>query len=298
MECSERVFATGVSQGRVMLFIIELCGEEYICKKAVSLGRTDELVIHSIINFENSVYLADSFNNKIYKFDYYLNEFRETTVGRDPRHMAINNDTIYVTNFDSDNISVIDLPSFTLTGTIPAGIKTHDIVLNEKSNVLYTSCYEENQVMVYNTENENKRFIKTVGKPMHLRLSDNNIIVMGYYVNGNVSTKINFIDTMTGNIDGVIKIEGLTSDFDLDNENNMLYTINIVDKSLYIIDGSEKKIVKRIYLGGYPECLTVGNKNIYVTNSKKNQIVSIEKEGLYISKIIDLQFVPNCIKVI
>lgn len=294
----EKVVATGISQGRLMLFIIELCGEDYICKKAVNFGGIDKFAIHSIINFENSVYLADSFNNKIYKYDYALNEFYETTVGRDPRHMAIANDTMYVANFESDNISVIDMNSFTLTGSIPAGIKTHDVVLKESNKMLYTSCYEENEVIEYSIESENKRIFKTDGKPMHLRLSNNSIIVMTYFVNGNIHTKINFIDTITGNVGKVIEIEGLASDFDFDNEQNMLYIINIVDKSLYVVDIMKKEIVKKIYIGGYPESLSIGEKNIYVTNSKKCQIASIEKEGFYISKIINLQFVPDCIKVI
>ena len=242
--------------------------------------------------------MTDSFNNKIYKYDYFKNEFYETTVGRDPRHMAIANDIMYVANFESDNISVIDMNSFTLTGSIPGGIKTHDVVLKESNKMLYTSCYEENEIIEYSIENENRRFFKTDGKPMHLRLSGNNIIAMTYYVNGNVHTKINFIDTITGKIGTVIRIEGLASDIDFDNDNNMLYVINIVDKSIYIIDVMQKEITKKIYLGGYPESLTVGDKNIYITNSKKRQIVSIVKEGFYISKIIDIQFVPDCIKVI
>jgi len=298
MKCDERVVATGISQGRLMLFIIELWGEDYVCKKAVNFGGIDKFAIHSIINIGNSVYLADSFNNKIYKYDYYLNEFYETTVGRDPRHMCIGNDMMYVANFESDNISIIDMSSFTLTGSIPAGIKTHDVVLSDNKKMLYTSCYEENEVIEYNTENENRKYFKTDGKPMHLFLNENSIIVMTYFVNGNVHTKINFIDLITGNIDNVIEIDGLASDFDLDKKNNMLYVINIVDKSLYIIDIIHKGILKKVYLGGYPEYLTIGGKNIYVTNSKKCQIASIEKEGFYISKIINLQFVPDCIKVI
>ncbi|MDW5298921.1 MAG: hypothetical protein SA378_02105, partial [Sedimentibacter sp.] len=150
MKCDDKVVATGVSQGRLMLFIIELCGDDYFCKKAVNFGGIGKFAIHSIINFEDTVYLADSYNNKIYKYNYIMNEIQETTVGRDPRHMFINNDIMYVANFESDNISVIDLSNFTLTESIPAGIKTHDIVLSEDKKKLYTTSYEENEVIEYN----------------------------------------------------------------------------------------------------------------------------------------------------
>nr|WP_300095679.1 YncE family protein [Sedimentibacter sp.] len=294
MICDEKVAATGISNGRLMLFLMELCGDDYICKKALDLSRLEKAAIHSIITHGNSVYMADSFNNKIYKYDFSDGEFSETTVGRDPRHMFIYNGAMYVSNFDSDNISVIDLSTFTLTESIPAGIKPHDVIVAEKDKMLYTTCYEENIVIEYNLLNEKKRYFTTDGKPMHLVLSDDSLIVMTYFVNGNVHTKINFMDLHSADVRDVIEIEGLASDFLLNN--NMIYIINIVDKSIYIVDALKRKIMKKIYLGGYPESISSGNKNIYVTNSKKNQIVSIDKESFTINGTIELNFVPDCIK--
>jgi len=294
----EKIITTGISQGRLFMFIMELYRENYSLIKAVNLGLRDSLAIHNIIYNENSVYMADSFNNKIYKFDINTNELFETNVGRDPRHMCTDNENIYVANFESDNISIIDLSSFMLTGSIPAGIKAHDVIYSEKYNSLYASCYEENEVMEYTIDKGLVRSFKTEGKPMHLFLLDHIIAAMTYYVNGNVHTKINFINLKNGNIEDIIVIEGLASDFLLDQGNNMLYLLNIVDKSLYIVDAEIRKVVKEVYLGGYPESISCGAHNIYVTNSKKQQINVIEKKGYNIAGCIDLQFVPNLIKVI
>lgn len=294
----EKIVTTGISQGRLLMFIMELYRENYLFKKAVNIGLSDSFAIHSLTVYENSVYMADSFNNKIYKYDYNSNEFFETNVGRDPRHMCLDNENIYVANFESDNISIIDINTFTLTGSIPAGIKAHDVIYSEKDNSLYTSCYEENEVKEYVIDKGLKRSFKTEGKPMHLFLLNDTIIAMTYYVNGNVQTKINFINLKNGNIEDIIIIEGLASDFLLDNENNMLYILNIVDKSLYIVDATLRQIIKKVYIGGYPESLSYGNSNIYVTNSKKQQITVVEKNEYNITSSIDLQFVPNLIKVI
>lgn len=296
MICDEKVAATGMSNGRLMLFLLELFGDDYICKKAVDLSGFEKASIHSIITYDNCVYLADSFNNKIYKYGYNDGDFLETTVGRDPRHMFIYNDTMYVANFDSDNISVIDLSTFTLTESIPAGIKTHDVIVAEDSKMLYTTCYEENLVIEYSLISENKRYFTTDGKPMHLVLSNDCLVVMTYFVNGNVHTKINFMDLHKAAVNDVIEIEGLASDFLIDK--NMIYTINIVDKSLYVIDVFKRKIIKKIFLGGYPESIAVGKNNIYVSNSKKNQIVSVDKQSLTINETIELNFIPDCIKII
>lgn len=292
----EKIVTTGICQGKLFLFIMELLKEDYSFKKALYLGAGDSFAIHSIEVFNDAVYMADSFNNKIYKFDS-ANNFIESNVGRDPRHMCMDKDNIYVANFESDNISIIELDSFTLTGSLPAGIKTHDVIYSEKSKSLYTTCYEENEVLEYSIDNGIRRRFKTDGKPMHIFVLDDTIIVMTYYVNGIVQTKLNFINLSNKEIEDTIDIDGLASDFLLDYENNMLYIINIVDKSLYIADALLRKIIKKIYLGGYPESISCGSKNIYVTNSKKQQIDIIEKQGHNISTL-KLMFIPGLIEII
>ena len=65
----EKIVTTGISQGRLFMFIMELHKENYSLKKAVNLGLSDSPVIHNITYFDNAVYMADSFNNKIYKYN-------------------------------------------------------------------------------------------------------------------------------------------------------------------------------------------------------------------------------------
>lgn len=298
MKFDDKISVTGIYQSRLMLFVMDLFSEEYICKKAVNLGNADKLAIHSIINLENSVYLADSHNSKIYRYNYVLNEFSDVTVGRDPRHMAVDKDNMYVANFESDNISVIDLSNFTLTESIPAGIKPHDVLYDKNNDTLYVCCYEENEIMEYSADREIIRHFTTEGKPMHMFMLEECLIVMTYFINGSVHTKINFIDIKSGKIDKIVLIEGLASDFDIDYKRQLLFLINIVDKNLYIIDIAKKEILKTIFMGGYPENLAVGTDNVYVTNSKKNRITIIESDKLTASEIIQLSFTPSCIKVI
>lgn len=292
----EKIVTTGISQGKLFLFVTELSGEGLSFKKAFNFRTGDNFSIHSIEYFDNAVYMADSYNNKIYKL--HKNNFFETNVGRDPRHMCFDRENMYVANFESDNISIIELSSFTLTGSIPAGIKAHDVIYSEKNKSLYTSCYEENEVAEYNIENGKRRGLVTDGKPMHIYVLNDTIIVMTYYVNGKIQTKINFINLINRNIENIIRIEGLASDFLLDYDNKMLYILNIDDKTLYIADALLRNIIKKIYLGGYPESISTGSKNIYVTNSKKQQIHVIEKKSHSLSSSIKLNFIPDLIKII
>lgn len=297
MKYDDRVSVIGTYQGKLMLFIMDLISDEYICKKAINLGKQDKLAIHSIEIFFDCIYMADSLNNKIYKYDYILNEVREETVARDPRHMCIDGENMYVANFESDNISVIDLSSFTLYESIPAGIKPHDVLFDKNNQRLYTCCYEENEIIEYQKNGMTRRFT-TDGKPMHMYLHKDTIILMTYFVNGNVHTKINFINIISGEIEKVILLDGLASNFEIDYSRNKLYVINIVDKNLYIIDTIKKETVKLIYIGGYPESLSLGNEYLYVTNTKKNQISMIDCDYFHVFDTIELGFTPYCIKVI
>lgn len=294
----DKVAITGYSQGRTVLFFLDLIDDgSYEVKKKLSLGSMDGMSIHSMLGFNNFVFLADSLNNKIYKYDYDNDVIDETNVGRDPRHMCIGNDNMFVTNFESDNVSVIELNNFVLTGSIPADIKPHDVKF-VSDNMLYTSCYEENIIIENNLWDGNQKYFNTNGKPMHLFANKDEIIVMTYYVNGTISSKVNFIDIKTREIKSIIQINGLSSDMDYDHDNKFLFLINIEDKCLYIIDTEKRILTKKIFLGGYPESLSIGKEHIFVTNSKKGQITVIEKGTFNITNIIMLDFTPDLIKIL
>lgn len=297
MEHVEKVVVTGYFRDRFITAVLLLPDDDsYECKKILFFTDTEKTSIHSIDISNSSIYMVDSFNNKIYKYDLDFNEQLETTAGRDPRHLFICNENIYVSNFESDNISVIDSESFSLTGSIPAGIKPHDIKFYEEDKLLYVSCYEENKIMEFDVQSGKSSYIDTDGKPMHIFIDESSIISQTYFVNGNIYSKINFINKNTHEVEHVIKIKGLSSDVDYDIKNKLLYVINIDDKSLYIIDTIKRSILKKIYIGGYPESLSHSSDNIYVTNSKKNQITIIDIQALSVLKNIGLEFSPGCIK--
>jgi DNA-binding beta-propeller fold protein YncE len=296
MSSPEIVAVSGYLRDIYSLYVLGIYEDAYEVMKVINISERDKILIHSMESIGSFVYLVDSFNNKILRINTQSEELIETTVGRDPRHICIGKECMYAANFESDNISIIDLDSFSLTGSLPSGIKPHDLKSDEKTGRLYVSCYEENRIAEYDIESGSVQNYITEGKPMHLFLDEKDIIAMTYYANGNVETKINFIDKGTKKISDLLTVEGLGSDIAFDREGKRLYMINIVGRSLVAVDTEGRKIMQSYVLGGYPENLSIGKNSVFVTNSKKRQISIINKKNLSLTRNVYLQFTPDCIK--
>lgn len=302
MNIDEKLLLIANKNDKLFLYVLEINELGYKIDFAKDLGFIEEILIHSILLNENNVYLTDSYNNKIYKFDMNDNNIIETYVGKDPRHMCIEMNNLYVTNFDSNNISIIDVDTLQLKASIPAGIKPHDIIYINEGDKLFVSCYEENQIIEFILPDEIKRYITIDGKPMHILIFKEKLIVMSYYTNGSIHsqvyTRIIIIDALSGLVEDTIEIIGLCSDFNIDYLTEKLFVLNIEDKDIYLIDLNSFKKEKKIHIGGYPECIDFGKKHIIITNSKKNQIIFLDRKDLTVSKTYELNFSPYSFKVL
>jgi YVTN family beta-propeller protein len=80
-----------------------------------------------------------------------LNESAQIDVGNDPNAIAINyaTNTVYVTNYGSDSISVINGSDNTKIGEdIPIGKDPQDIAINYATNTVYVANFVSNGVSV------------------------------------------------------------------------------------------------------------------------------------------------------
>lgn len=295
MKDVERICVSGNKDGRFVLLVIDTDGTDLAVRRVFCMPEGKETAVHSMLCTRECIYAADSYNNSLYRLDMSGRDNQELTVGRDPRHMAVDGGCLYVTNFESDNISIVDTDSFTLTGSVPADIKPHDIICGECGQ-LYISCYEQNKVLEYSYPEGNRRYFDTEGKPMHLAKDGNCIIAMTYFTNGSISSKINFIDIQKQKTEDIIKINGLCSAMDYDILNKKLYIVNIDDKNIYVIDTAKRSLLKMIHMGGYPEDVSCGLKRVYVTNSRKGSISFINSSTAKIEGTAELGFSPDCIK--
>jgi len=232
----------------------------------------------------------------VIKYNLENNEYLECNTGKDPRHLCKCLENIYITNFESDSISIIEADKCILTGTMTVGVKPHDIVSNIDNTKLYIACYEENQILEYDLITSDKKYFNINGKPMHLIVCDNCLFVLSYLLNDFISTELYIINLNTGKVEKTYLIKEITTNFVYDKDTNKLFILAIESGYVYTINLSTDQIKKQIHLNGYLEDLSVSNQFLYIANSNRNDILIVDKlDFKQISNII-LDFSPLYIK--
>ena len=196
---------------------------------------------------------------------------------------------------NQNSVSVIDIEKLYLIESVPAGIKPHDIVIDHCNKKVYIASYEENLIIGYENNTKKRTLYKTEGKPIHVDIYKNRLFVLTYILNGNVASTLNIIDTKNNTIKKQCEIKGLVTNIKYDPFFDSVYMINIEDRYLYCADLLKKEIKKIVFLGGYPEDIVIGNKKIFITNSKKKSLIIIDRKSRKIEDCITLGFSPECI---
>lgn len=242
---------------------------------------------------KNKLLMLDSLANSILQYNLLTKELKECYTGKDPRHLCRCGNNIYVTNFESDSISIIDKEKFNLIGTLNVGIKPHGIISNYNNDKIYIACYEQNYVVEYNIVDLEKKFINLKCKPMHLVYDNNVLYVLSYILNKEIITELIVVDINKGNCVDSILINGLTDNFFLDKNTNKIYVNSIKHNVVFIIDLLTNSIEKELFIKGYLQDVYVDNKNIYILNSDTCNIEIFDKKTYENKKKIELQFSPK-----
>lgn len=295
MEINNKLVISGCFEKKKIVSIININNNlEYTYERILFLNEKSSCSVHSMLCVGEQIYIVDSFNGLVYKYDFINNKSNKIAVGKDPRHIAKLGNKLYITNFESNSISVIDINKFSLIESVPAGIKPHDIICHDNSKKIFVTCYEENQIIEYIGKTSDKTIMLTKGKPIHIQNNEDNVFVLSYILKGNVKSKLNIIDIKKRILKNSYIVEGLVTNIKYDKDNECIYMINIEDRYLYKVDLLKDKTNKACYLGGYPEDIDISDDYIYVTNSNNKSLTIINKLSGQIENIIDLLFTPEC----
>lgn len=292
----DELILVGSKNNCINIAKLEFDNDNSIIKNLHYINPNNKIMLHSCLLYENIIYILDSFNNIVIKYNIDNNECLECYTGKDPRHICKCLDYLYITNFESDSVSIIDAENCILVGTITVGVKPHDIIANCSSTKLYIACYEENEILEYDINNSEKKHLKIEGKPMHLILFNNCLFVLSYLLNDSISTEICLINLDTYKVEETYFIKEITNNFVFDEDTNNLFALAIESGIVYSINLTSGQIKKQMHLNGYLEDISVSKQFLYVVNSNRNYISIIDKFNIKQIENIYLDFTPLYIK--
>ena len=262
------------------------------------------------INFkENRLYVSNSEGN-IFVRAIDLKDRLSTTIlsqipaGIYPNEIAIgiaNNKTkmVYVTNTNSNSVSVIDATTNLLKRIVPVGQKPNDIIFNEKTRELYVSNSLSNTLSVIDTKTEKVEYtINSTGKNPHGLGIDNNKNLI--YVANTNSNSVSVINGTTREvINKSITVENKPVGIAVDLKHDLVYVTNYGSNSVSIINGTAREVIGHIPIkiglaigkGPVDIVLDSNSRFAYLSASSSNNTFIINLEA--IKKYIDANSFKN-----
>ena len=249
------------------------------------------------------VYVINSRSNTISVIDTANNEVMDTInliTGIEPTEVVLlpDDETLYISNFGSDNILVVSTVSGSLIATISVGVSPLDIAIDLKGRHVYVSNSISNTISVIDTySNEVVNTISGFGlRPRDILITEETIYVVSersdrisaidinsnriiktmskviapfrlsmgllnrLYVTSKVSDTVNIIHLTSGTITREINVGSSPVGLAFDRDRNRLYVVNNGSDTISVIDLLSQSIVKTIYVGKRPyEIVSIRN---------------------------------------
>jgi len=197
---------------------------------------------------------------------------------------------LYVSNSQSNYISVIDRSSHQIIDTITVGDSPMGMVLSENGDYLYVANYFSNTISIIDTFTN--RLVDTIALNIGIGPTELNIPAKSstLYVTAKDSNAVIAIDTLTKNILKKIDVGqgpiGLVSD----PHGQYIYVANSYSNNISVIDTRDNNLVNTIGAGGEPRYLGIYQRYLVVSNSQTNSVNFIDRHS---SKVMSTVFVSS-----
>ncbi|MGM0878147.1 MAG: beta-propeller fold lactonase family protein [Bacillota bacterium] len=247
---------------------------------------------------------SEGMKGKVLFYDIESDELlQEVEVGNHPAHIVFTENGKYavVTNNEDNNISVIDMGSFTVVNTLETGKGPHGFRISAGSQKAYIANMGEDTVSVVNLETmtEEKR-IKVGTAPVTTGItSDGKILVAT--LNG--ENALALVDLATDLVEKIPVGKGPAQVY-INEIGQYAYVANqgtedVPSNSITVIDFSTKKVTATIDTGkgSHGVVSSPDNKRVYVTNMFEDTVSIIDAEQNKVIETIEVKGVPNGISI-
>jgi len=197
-------------------------------------------------------------------------------VGLIPIDVAVNSstNTVYISNFGSDSVSIINGSNNTIISTVSVGGSPYGISVNKETNKIYVANQLDNSVSVIDgSTNTVSATIPVDLKPIQLAINPKTNKI--YVVNQN-SNKVFVIDGSSNTVTGSISVGELPFGIEVNTKTNKIYVANSTSNTVSVIDGATNSVIKTIEnLGESTYNLTIDEENnkIYAFSLKGEELL-------------------------
>jgi len=198
--------------------------------------------------------------------------------GKNPSAVGVNpnTDMIYVANYSSNNVSVIDSNTNSVVTTISVGDWPDAVGVNPNTNKIYVANWGSNSVSVIDGETNSVATTISVGsgpEGIGVNASMNKI-----YVANSWDNSVSVIDGQTNSVATTISVGNGPDAVGVNPNTNTIYVANRSSDNVSVIDGQTNSVVKTILVGDWPDAVGVNpNTNtIYVANYYSDSVSVID----------------------
>ncbi|MDE3023320.1 MAG: YncE family protein [Pseudomonadota bacterium] len=196
------------------------------------------------------------------------------TVGSSPLGIAYapSSNSIYVTNINSNNVSVINPATNTVTATITVGTNPYGIAYAPSSNSIYVANNGSNNVSVINPATNTVTATITVGtNPYGIAYAPSSNSI---YVANHGSNNVSVINPATNTVTATITVGSSPLGIAYAPSSNSIYVANINSNNVSVINPATNTVTATITVGSSPNRIAYApsSNSIYVANYGSNNV--------------------------
>ena len=183
----------------------------------------------------------------------------------------------FVSNYNDGTVSVVNLNSLTVLGTIPVGTHPRRLIVNSATNRLYVvNDNAPGSVTVVDTTTNG--VVTTIPVGNNPRTIDANFGVREVYVTNHTGNSVSVIDTLTNSVVATVPVGSGPRSPSASKILKKVYVPNYNEGTVSVIDTATRTVAKTVTVGNGPQYAAVdaAHGKVYVNNVADNTISVID----------------------
>lgn len=219
--------------------------------------------------------------------------------GPGPGGPTITGPYAYITNYSSNNVSVIDTATDAVLATIAVGLGPYGVTVSPDATRVYVANYAGNSVSVINaTNNSVLATVPIATRPYGLAISPDgrHVYVVAYY-----SNTVSVIDTATNTVTATIPVGQRPHGVVVSRDNKRVYVANYATNDITVIDATLNSVAATIALPAnsnpFGLAQTLDSSKLYVTGWSSNAVYVVDTASKSVTATIPVGIRPVSVAV-